>query len=247
MSFIAVGAIAASAVVSSVNSSRAAGAASAAASDANATNQSQFNQIRADNAPYREAGKAALSQMQDPSFQRGFTQADFHQDPGYQFALKQGNDALSASQAAQGNNISGAGLAALDQYNQGMANQDYQQAFNNFNQTQNQNYSRLSTLANLGAGGNAQSGAAGENYANAYGNNVNQAGSAQAQALGTQSNAFGSALSQFGTQLGKYNATQPQPTNDPYTASSQNGATVAGGAMDQMMTPEYGGVSGATA
>lgn len=197
----------------------AASAASQAANSANNLQSSQFQTTQSENAPYRQAGISALSQLQDPKFQQGFTQADFHQDPGYQFALSQGQNALNAANAASGNSVSGAGLAALDQYNQGQANQEYQQAFNNFNQTQNQNYSRLSTLANLGQNATGQSTNAGTAYANNSAGNIMAAGSAGAQAAVGQANALTGTLTGAANAYGRYNA--PAPANSGFQTLSQ--------------------------
>lgn len=105
------------------------------------------------------------------------------QTPGYQFALQQGQQALERSAAAKGNLLTGGTAKALDQYSQGMASQNYQNAYNNALQGFNTNYgiwnndrnnlfSRYASLSGLGqnsaAGLNANAG----NMANMYNSNL---------------------------------------------------------------------------
>lgn len=72
------------------------------------------------------------------------------QNPGYQFALDQGSQAIQRGAIAQGQGISGGELKDLTAFSQGNALQAYQQAFNNFNTTQSLNFDRLSGLAGIG-------------------------------------------------------------------------------------------------
>jgi hypothetical protein len=72
------------------------------------------------------------------------------QNPGFQFQEQQGDSAIQKQASANGTGISGGELKDLDTFNQGLASTAYQQAFNNFNQTQNQNFSRLSQAAGIG-------------------------------------------------------------------------------------------------
>jgi hypothetical protein len=220
MSAIAVGSAVAGAAVSASASQNAANKQSQAANAATNLSQAQYQQQYNDQAPYRAAGTAALGQMQDPRFQQSFGAAQFHQDPGYQFALKQGQDALNASQAAQGNNISGAGLTALSNYNQGMANQQYQNAFNNYQSQQTNQYNRLASLAGLGQTANAQSQQAGQ-FATAAQNSAGMQG-ANAQAAGgvAQGNAIGSAMSGLAGIYGQNQASQTQTANNFMNAES---------------------------
>ena len=55
----------------------------------------------------------------------------FQVSPGYDFQLKQGTQALDRSAAGAGNFGSGGAAAALDQYGQGLANQNYGQWLSN--------------------------------------------------------------------------------------------------------------------
>lgn len=70
-------------------------------------------------------------QQQMSSQFQGNGQQTFTQSPGYQFQLQQGNKGINQSAAAQGGLLSGATLQALGQYNQGVANQSYNQYLQN--------------------------------------------------------------------------------------------------------------------
>lgn len=101
----------------------------------------QFDLMRSDYAPFREAGVGQLPLLQQmaqsglpsptmegfygsPESQIGNI-ADFQASPGYQFALNQGLNAVQNSAAAGGSLESGRTLKALQDYGQGMANQEY--------------------------------------------------------------------------------------------------------------------------
>jgi hypothetical protein len=71
--------------------------------------------------PYHQMGVDAVNQMQSGNWQ---------QDPGYQFRLDQGMNALNKSAAAKGGTTSGNALAAATKYGQDMGSQEYQNAFN---------------------------------------------------------------------------------------------------------------------
>ena len=104
--------------------------------------------------------------------------------PGYQFQLKQGEDALQNSAAARGGLLSGGTLAGLNNYAQGIASENYQNTFSNaltqyqnayqsFLNNQNNTYNRLLGVSNQGLGaansaGNLISGIGGD-IASLYG------------------------------------------------------------------------------
>lgn len=150
-----------------------------AASQSNATQLQMYNQMRDDLGAYRDAGGTALSSLSDGSFMN-----NWQADPGYQFRLNEGLKALQNSAAAKGNLNSGATMKDLLRYGQDYGSQEYGNIYN-------REYNRLSNLVNLGQNSAAQTGAAGQGYANAYGNTVTgmanaagAAGIAQARQLG---------------------------------------------------------------
>lgn len=72
--------------------------------------------------------------FQAPSYEEAMS------DPGYQFALKQANDTMQHSQAAQGMLRTGGSLSDLMNMNQGMAAQQYQNVYNRAANTYGLNY-----------------------------------------------------------------------------------------------------------
>jgi hypothetical protein len=166
---------------------------SAAQTQANAANLATntqlgiFNQTQQNLQPYNQVGQSALSQLASlfglstggapgtgptPATAAAATSA-LTQYPGYQFGLKQGSQALSASAASQGLELSGGQLAAQQQYGQNYAMAN---AWNPY-------VSQLNTLASNGQNAGASLGAIGATT----GNNVaqTQLAAGQATAAGT--------------------------------------------------------------
>lgn len=157
------------------------------------------------------------------SLAQPFTTDQFHQDPGYQFMLQQGQQALEHSQAAKGTILSGAGLKGLDAYTQGLASQEYQQAFNNYNTNQTNLYNRLAGITGTGQTANAATQQAGQNYANQAGNYSTQAGSANAAgqlAMGTGLSNLANAWSTGLNSPSSSSQFQAQGFDDPGTGNN---------------------------
>lgn len=150
--------------------------------ESNALAEKIYNQNRADQAPFRDVGVGSIYQLRDltsPGGQlsRNFTMADFNADPGYQFRLQQGEQALNRGAAAAGRYDSGRSLKDLISFNSGNASQEYGNAYNRFNNDNTTRYNRLASLAGVGQQATNQIGAFGQNYANAVGGNtINAAG-----------------------------------------------------------------------
>ena len=156
-----------------------------AAEDALDFQREQWTQAQANAKPWITAGQGsvnALAGLMGPDGQlrkTDFTMADFQADPGYQWRQQQGQNALAAQAAAAGNYGSGNMGTALLNYSQGLASDEYQNAYNRWNTGQNQLYNRLSNLAGLGQVANTALTDTGANAASAMGN----AGMAGANAL----------------------------------------------------------------
>lgn len=147
-----------------------------AAEDANATQLYMYNQTRADNEPWRQAGTGALSGLVANDFMK-----DWQQDPGYQFRMSEGQKSINNAAAARGMGRSGATMKALTEYGQNLASAEY-------NNVYNRQYNRLSALAGFGQGANNQNGSASTNYANQVSNNQIALGNAYAANQVAQSN-----------------------------------------------------------
>ena len=192
-----------SAVIGGVVASNAAGKAAdaqqGAAQLSSDTQLKMFNQNREDATPWRDAGKVALSQLvtgtkDGGDFNRDFTMADFNADPGYQFRMQQGQQALERSAAARGGALGGGALKSLTRYGQGVASEEYGNAYNRFNNDRTTRFNRLSSLAGMGQTANSQIGDMGMQTAANVGNNQLAAGNASAAGYVGQANAVNNTI-----------------------------------------------------
>lgn len=126
--------------------------------------------------PYNQAGLGALSSLASGDFAK-----NMEMDPGYQFRMKQGQNALQSSAAARGGLNSGATMKALQRYGQDFASNEYQNAYN-------RNYSRLSQLAGLGSNASQNLMNAAGNYGSQVSANLTGLGNANAAAQMAQAN-----------------------------------------------------------
>jgi hypothetical protein len=170
------------AAIQSDAASKAARSQGNAARDANATQLAIYNQQRADNEPFRQAGIGALDELKNNTFMN-----NWQQDPGYQFRMQEGQKALEAAAAARGLNNSGSTLKALTRYGQDYSTGEY-------NNIYNRNMSRINSLLGLGSSANAQNNQNSTNYGNNVSSNQIAAGNAQAAGQIAQGNAWGGAL-----------------------------------------------------
>jgi hypothetical protein len=226
----AIGAVGTTAVAA-YGSSKASGAQADAARDAQASSDRQFDisrqdtldryaEQRADQAPYREAGRSALADIMaginGGQFAQKFDANGLAKDPGYQFRLEQGIGNIDRSAAASGMSGSGAVLKALARFNSGLASDEYGAAYNRFTGEQATKFNRLASLAGIGqtatnatqTAGTAATGqlnTLGTNYtANTIGN-LSNLGEARASGYVANANAIGSGIK------GLYNAYQMGP------------------------------------
>ena len=188
-----------SALISSNAASSAARGQTAAANTSNALATSQFDQTRADQEPWRLAGATALGQLGSLTaaggdLNRRFTMADFIKDPGYDFRMSEGAKAIERSAAARGGVLGGGTLKALSRYNQDFASQEYNNSFSRWNQENNQQFGRLSSIAGLGQQANAANQQASQNYTNTFSNNLMGAANASGAAQIASANAISNSL-----------------------------------------------------
>lgn len=83
--------------------------------------------------PYQSVGSTGANALAG-YVKNGFTAptlAQAQQTPGYQFALQQGSKAIDANAAANGTLMSGTTGTALENYGQNLAQNAYQQTYNN--------------------------------------------------------------------------------------------------------------------
>jgi hypothetical protein len=168
----------------------------AGANQANETQKYIYDQTRADQEPWRKAGMGALTGMQDADYQRDFTANDFTADPGYQFRLAEGQKALMRAASSRGSLNSGGTMKSLSKFNQGVASEEYNNAYNRFNADRDRRFNRLSSLAGVGQTANSQIAASGQNYGNNVSANQIGLGNANAAALIGQGNSNAQMLNQ---------------------------------------------------
>lgn len=139
---------------------------------------------------------------------RSFTLADFQKDPGYDFRLNQGLDAVQGSRAARGSMLSGSALKALEAYGSDYASSEYGKAYDRFNNDQTTRFNRLATIAGVGQNATNNVGTAGSNYANQAAGNLVGAGNAAAAGTVGSANAYTGAVNNLSSlyqlsQIGK--------------------------------------------
>lgn len=167
----------------------AAQAQSAAAQSELALQKEMFDKQVALNQPWQEAGLKALSAYaKNPAFK--FTYDNFTADPGYKFRMEEGVKALDMSAASRGKLLSGAQDKAIQQYGQGMASQEYGNAYNRALDRYTTEQNRQLNVANIGRGAAGQTQQAIQNYASGAGNAYTAMGSAAAQGALNQANAY---------------------------------------------------------
>jgi len=205
------------------------GVESAAAASQAGTNASlalqreMFNKQLELQEPWRAAGVNALAKMQGgdyaqtPQFAFNYNQ---NTDPGTQFRLQQGLNAMNATAAARGGLISGNALKAGQDYGQAQGSQEYQNAFNRYITGYNADvsrannmYNRVSNIAGTGqTTSNALAGMAGNYGQNASAttmqgsanraNSELQLGNIRGSQYGNYGNALGQVGSMFGGSFG---------------------------------------------
>ena len=188
-----------------------------AADRASQLQQNQYDQTRADLAPYRTAGTNALAQLTAGTapggqFTKQFGMSDFQQDPGYGFRMSEGLKALDRTAAARGNLLSGSTLKGAQRYGQDLGSQEYQNAFNRYQTNRSNVLNPLQSLAGVGQTSTNQGIAAGQNFATNVGNLGMGAASNQADAGLAAARANQSAYGAIGNAFSNYLSPNPMNT-----------------------------------
>lgn len=205
------------------------------ADKATAEQQREFNIQQGNEAPFLATGQDAAKQL-EAGLQPGGslvqpwtntfappTAATEQNDPGYQFRLQQGQQALENSASARGGLLSGNTAVAEQQYGQDYSSneysnvynralQQYQQNYNIFQNNQANQFNRLSAASGGGqvaAGQLGQQGqAAAQNIGNIaltsgaqIGNQINNAAAARASGYIGSSNAITGGINNIGQSL----------------------------------------------
>lgn len=146
------------------------------------------------------AGYGSLMKDYDPS--------TFAADPGYGFRMAEGQKALERSAAARGGLLSGSAMKGTLNYAQGLASQEYQNAFNRYTSQRDTRYNMLRGLTDVGAG------AAGSMVGAAGAAGANTAAAQQARGEATASGYVGAANAATGGLSNISSYYQNKPLND---------------------------------
>lgn len=170
-----------------------------AAREANQLTREMFEQNRSDMEPWRQAGIGTLNQLvtglnPGGTFNRNFTLADFNADPGYVFRQAEGQKAINNSAAARGSTLSGATLKALTRFGQDTAANEYQNAYNRWNNDISNRYNRLAGIAGTGQQAVQNVGNQGAQAAQNMGQNTIGAGNARASGYIAKGNVVGNSF-----------------------------------------------------
>ena len=201
----------------------------------------QWQTTQANEAPFLKAGTQAENTLSGLTSTPGEglltpwtgtfqapTAAAAQATPGYQFALNQGEQSLQNSAAANGGLLTGGTAKGIDQFSQGLADSTYQQtyqnalqqyqtAYNTFQNNQSNTFNRLATQAGVGqttaTNLGQQGGQASQTVANInstagqqIGQNINNAGAITGGGI--------NGITQLLAQMAQKNSTMN--SNDPY-------------------------------
>jgi hypothetical protein len=193
MTFWVAGAVVGSSLIGANAASSAASAQAGAANRAADLSNEQYQQTRADQAPFREAGLTAQNKLMSllgiggdaagagyGKYGRDFSMADYQADPGYQFRLSEGQRALAHSAGSRSGLVSGTSLKAMQDYAQNSASGEYTNAFNRYQTNRSNQLNPLQSLMGAGQSSTNFLGAAGANNATNMGNLMTSGAAAQA-------------------------------------------------------------------
>jgi hypothetical protein len=167
--------------------------------------------------PFRQVGVNALPDLVEASRYDPFTLAKFQADPGYAFRMKEGLRALENTAAARGGLLSGNAMRGLTRYGQGLASEEFNNAFNRYQAGFASKLNPLQALAGVGqTSSNTLSNAAGQ-LGSSLSNLAVGAGNARASAYAGTANALASGIGQgLNYYQGQQAAKQQQQNFDTY-------------------------------
>lgn len=158
--------------------------------------------------PFRQAGVNALPELVEASRYTPFGMEQFRQDPGYGFRLQEGLRALENSAAARGGLLSGNAMRGITRYGQGLASEEFGNAFNRYQAERAARLNPLQYLAGVGQSTTAtmagQAGNLGAGLASTYGQmgqnmaqNAMAMGNIKASSYANMANALTGGLNQY--------------------------------------------------
>lgn len=215
-------------LINAYGASRAADSQEAAAMRAMDFQKAIYEQSRKDQMPWLQAGQTTLAdlmrQMQSGGFDRQFDASSLGNDPGFQFRMQEGQKALERSAAARGGLNSGGFMKGLARYSQGLASDEFQNAWSR-NQAENTGrYNRLANIAGLGQTTATNLGNMGAGYADSMSNLYGAMGNAEAaRAVGVANGVAGGVRSAGNLAMLAFGAPPAIPTQAPTVGSMVGG------------------------
>jgi hypothetical protein len=156
-----------------------------------------------------------------------FTGADLPTEPGYQFRLGEGINALNKTAAARGGMFSGRALSEATRYGQDYASNEYNNAFNRYYTQRNQMLNPLQSLLGQAQTSAGNVGTAGQNYAANAGETTMAGANARASGYVGGANALNQALG------GAYRNYMNLPSSQPYGGQTWWGTPSSGYGFDE--------------
>lgn len=192
--------------------------------------------------PFRQAGLTGQNRLMEllglggnknaqgyGSAMRNFGMSDFQADPGYQWRLQQGQQALERSAAARGGLLSGRAAKDMTNYAQGAASQEYGNAFNRFQTNRSNKLNPLQSLAGQAQTATNQIASDAGAYGTNAGNTMMQAGNARASGYVGGANALNQGISGGINAFQNYNM-----MNKLFPTSGASAGATGGGLMDEL-------------
>ena len=213
-----------------------------AANNAAALQKEQFDEQKRLLEDYRQAGLTGQNRLMEllglgdntgsarfGQYARDFGMQDFQQDPGYTFRLKEGLDQIGSQARAQGGAGGGRTMMGIQKYAQGLASQEYGNAFSRYQTNRANQLQPLGSLMSSGQAAAAGQAAQAGQYGVNAGNMMGQAGQSIAAGQMGAANTMGNALGAMGSM---YQQQQQQNQNQANFNSlfGNRGGVVAGNA-----------------
>jgi hypothetical protein len=214
MPWIVAGGAIGGAAISGLGASKAAKQQARATEAATAEQRRQYDQTRADYAPWHEAGGGAISRISQllglgesegddfGALNQKFTIADFMDDPvtklGYQSGLDLGTEAIDRMAGARGSRNSGATLKALTRFGTDYTGRKAGESYGRFYGDQDRTFNRLSGVSGSGQTATQNLGQIGSQTSSNIGNLLTAQGNARGAASIAQGQAYGGALQNIG-------------------------------------------------
>jgi hypothetical protein len=169
-------------VIQGYGANRAAKTQAEAQREATAAQERMFQRQTELQEPFRQVGVNALPELVEASRYTPFGMEQFQQDPGYGFRLREGLRALESSAAARGGLLSGNQMRGVTRFGQGLASDEYTNAFNRYQAERAARLNPLQSLAGMAqSSANTLTGAAGQ-----YGQNMAEGATAMGNIRASQ-------------------------------------------------------------